>query len=261
MRDFLWASRNPLFVLALVSGIATSGSAHAVDVPVSSSNSAAWSRSDGGTGTVAVGGSTPGVWNSTFAASIPPASTAISFTLDSFSADDKGVVQLNGTTIGDATIFIANGAAGGAGVFDFGLGGGSQAYSFVGFTPGTAFPLADGTTAFTLVVYMNDTSSADPMATPHPTVPATSSFSLSGNLAYQVAATETPTPTTTATPSITPSPSTTPSPSLTPTITNTPIVSAPAGPPGIPTLSMAGGAMLALLLAALAILVLARSRA
>ncbi len=170
-------------------------------------------------------------------------------------------MQLNGTTIGDATIFIANGAAGGAGMFDFGLGGGSQAYSFVGFTPGTAFPLPDGTTAFTLIAYINDTSSADPMATPHPTVPATSSFNLSGTLTFVAPVTETPTPTTTGSPSLTPSPSTTPTPSLTPTITNTPIVSAPAGPPGIPTLSMAGGAMLALLLAGLAVLVLARSRA
>src|SRR5688572_18734403 len=158
MRDLLSGSRGRLFVLALMGGIAAAGAVHAVDVTVSSANSAAWSRSDGGTGTVAQGGSTPGVWNSTFATSIPPGSTAISFTLDTFGVDDKGVVQLNGTTIADATIFIANGAAGGAGVFDFGLGAGSQPYNFVGFTPGTAFPLPDGTTAFTLIAYVNDTS-------------------------------------------------------------------------------------------------------
>jgi hypothetical protein len=204
------------------------GSAHAVvtNVSVSSSDSASWSRSDGGTGTTGTSGVTPGVWNSTFSYSIPAGSTAISFTLDSYAADDKGVVKLNGAIIADAVVFQPNGGAAGAGTFDFGQGGGSQAYTYVGFTPGVVIPLPNGTTAFTLVGYVNDTSSADPSSTPLPFV-FISSFGLSGTLSFD--APLTPTPTVTATPSATNSPTATrtatvtvtPSPSGTPTQTRT----------------------------------------
>jgi hypothetical protein len=98
---------------------------------VDSSNSAAWTRSDGGSGTTMPAGG-PGVWNSRFVTSIPAGATNISFKLDTFAADDKGVAQLNGTTIGDAAVQRPNGAAAGAGTFDFGLGAGNQPYNFVG---------------------------------------------------------------------------------------------------------------------------------
>lgn len=269
-------ARMRLMVLALMVAIAVSDSAQGVmvNVPVESSNSAAWARSDGGTGTTMVSGG-PAVWNSTFEVSIPPGSSAISFTLDSFSADDKGVVELNGTIIGDAVIFQPNGGAAGAGTFDFGLGGGNQAYTFVGFTPGASFPLPDGTTTFTLIVYMNDTGTSDPMAPPLSQTNI-SGFGLSGDLNFDAPATSTPTPSATATatsspmatatPSSTPTSTSTPSitatPSATPTRTDTPTLTASedGAAPAIPTLSGAGGALLALLLAGVAILVLTRSR-
>jgi hypothetical protein len=114
---------------------------------------------------------------------VPAGATNISFTLDSFGTDDKGVVQLNGTNIADAVIFVASGAAAGAGTFDFGLGGGNQAYTYVGFTPGTAFPIANGTTTVTIVVRMNDTGTGDPSAPPLAQA-NTTSFSIGGTLTY-----------------------------------------------------------------------------
>jgi len=268
------------------------GSAHAVvtNVSVSSSDTASWSRSDGGTGTTGTAGVTPGVWNSTFSYSIPAGSTAISFTLDTYSADDKGVLQLNGTTIGDAVVFQPNGGAAGAGTFDFGQGGGSQAYTYVGFTPGVVIPIANGTTTFTLVGYVNDTSSSNPSSTPLEFV-FISSFGLSGTLSFDAPVTATPTvtatpsathsPTATSTATATVTPSGTPtqtgtitntptsSPTATstvtrtntPTITSTPVVRAPTGPPAIPALSAVGATMLVLLLAGLALVLLVRSRA
>ena len=237
-----------------------SAGAVVVNVPVSSSDTAAWSRSDGGTGTTGVQNSTPGVWNSTFTYSIPAGSTAISFTLDNYNVDDKGVLQLNGTTIADAVIFQANGGAAGAGTFDFGMGGGSQAYTYVGFTPGTAFPLANGTTTFTLVGLVNDTNSSSPSSTPLEFVNI-SSFGLSGTLSFDAPATSTPTATATGSPQATATSTVTPTASATRTITNTPTIDAlPPGAPEIPTLSTAGGALLVLVLAGIALLVLVRSR-
>jgi hypothetical protein len=229
-----------------------------VDVPVSSSDTAAWSRSDGGTGTTGVQNSTPGVWNSTFTFSIPAGSTAISFTLDTYNVDDKGVLQLNGTTIADAVIFQPNGGAAGAGTFDFGMGGGSQAYTYVGFTPGAEFPLTDGTTTFTLVGLVNDTNSASPSSTPLEFVNI-SGFGVSGTLSFDAPSTSTPTATSTSTPTATST--VTPTPSVTPTITSISTIDAsPPGAPAIPTLSKAGGALLMLVLAGVAVLVLVRSR-
>jgi len=169
-------------LLALIA-IISSTQALAVSVPISSSDGASWTRSSGGTGTAMnIGG--PGVWNSKYVTAIPPGATNISFTLDSFAVDDKGVVQLNGSTIGDGVIFGANGAAAGLGTFDFGLGGGSQAYNYVGFTPGAAIGLPNGTTNFTLTGYVNDTGTSNPSAPPFVTVTVASSFTLSGTLSY-----------------------------------------------------------------------------
>jgi hypothetical protein len=262
-RGLLWS------MLAVAVPLGTA-SAVVVNVPVSSSDTASWSRSDGGTGTTGVQNSTPGVWSSTFTFSIPPGSTAISFTLDTYNVDDKGVLQLNGTIIADAVIFQANGGAAGLGTFDFGQGGGSQAYTYLGFTPGDMFPLANGTTTFTLVGLVNDTNSASPSSTPLEFVNI-SSFGLSGTLSFDAPATTTPTltatPTTTATPTATGSPqatstsTVTPTASATPTITNTPTIDAsPPEAPEIPTLSAAGGALLVVVLAGIALLVLVRSR-
>ena len=207
-------------VIALLGSIALAGSAQGgvVNVPVSSSNSAAWARSpNGGTGTSNTGG--PGVWNSAFAASIPAGSTSISFTLDSFGVDDKGVVELNGVNIGDAVIFQTNGGAAGAGTFDF--GGGNAAYTFVGFTPGASTPLADGTAAFNLIGYVNDTGTSNPSAAPLQ-VAGPTGFNFFGTLTYD-----------TGPDSVLP----------------------------IPALSGIGLALLALILAAAAALMLTRSRA
>jgi hypothetical protein len=259
--------------------VAAGGPADAVvtNVPVSSSNAADWQRSDGGSGTTMPQGG-PSVWNAAFQVAIPPGATAISLTLDSFSADDKGVVELNAGIIADHVIFNANGSAGGAGVFDFGDGAGSVSYTFAGWTPGTVFPLPDGITDPMLIVYINDTSTTNPMATPIPTT-FISSFSLAGTLSFDAPGTETPTPTptltstgtstptVTATTSNTPSVTltTTPSPSSTstPTRTNTPTLTTGRGDeaPSIPTVSGVGALLFTLVLAGAAVFVLTRSRA
>jgi hypothetical protein len=174
-------------MLAVLSAVTFCGAVNAavITVPVSSSNTSAWTRSNGGTGTTMPAGG-PAIWNSTFVSVIPAGATNISFTLDTFLADDKGVIKLNGTTIADAVVQRANGAAAGPGTFDFGLGAGNQAYNFVGFVPGTAFPLPNGTAQMTLVVYMNDTGVTDPAAPPL-SVTNISGFSLTGSLKYTTA--------------------------------------------------------------------------
>ena len=88
--------------------------------------------------------------------------------------------------IGDAVIGQPNGGAAGAGTFDFGDGSGSQAYTFVGFTPGASFPVPDGVTNFTLVVYVDNTGTSDPSADPSDvTIANPPSFSFSGTLTYE----------------------------------------------------------------------------
>lgn len=171
--------------LALLGGLAPLAWAAQVTVPVQSSNSTAWLRSDGGSGTVMPTGG-PAVWNARFVATIPAGATNISFTLDSFQVDDKGVIQLNSSTIADAVIFSGDGVAAGPGTFDFGLGAGNQPYVFAGFTPGNPIGLANGTTSMTLVVYVNDTGTPNPSAPPLSAV-FLSSFSLNGTLTYSVA--------------------------------------------------------------------------
>jgi hypothetical protein len=178
---------NPrTIVLALLGVMVAMGAAQAqtTTVTVSSSDSAAWIRSNGGTGTSMPAGG-PGVWNSRFVTTIPVGATNISFTLDSFFPDDKGVVQSNGTTVGDGVIFFGNGTAAGAGTFDFGSG--NFAYTYVGFTPGTATALPNGTTNFELVGYINDTNVSDPSAPPL-SVTNISGFSLEGALKYDAVA-------------------------------------------------------------------------
>jgi len=176
LRAFVWAA---VCILALCHNVV----AATVTVPISCPTG--WTLSNATSGCTMVQGG-PAIYTGTFTAAIPAGATNISFTLNSFSVDDKGVVQLNGTTIGDAVIATSNGAAGGAGTFDFGLGGGNQAYSFVGFVPGTAFPIANGTLQMTLVVFMNDTNSTDPSAPPL-AVTNISGFGLSGTLTYDTA--------------------------------------------------------------------------
>lgn len=180
--------------VAFLAGVFLAGGANAqlVTVPVDSSNGAAWLRSDGGTGTTMPTGG-PGIWNARFVAAIPAGATNITFTLDGFFPDDKGVVQLNGTIIGDAVIFGANGAAAGPGTFDFGLGGGNQAYTYAGFTPGGAVALPNGTTTFTLIVFINDTGVASPSSPPLAQT-FLSSFSLNGSLSYLPAQVQAATP-------------------------------------------------------------------
>ena len=176
--------RNITAALLLI-GLFAAENALAVTIPVSSSDSASWDRSNGGTGTaMPIGG--PGVWNSQFVVSIPPGATNIAFTIDSLAVDDKGVAQVNGTTVGDAVIFGANGAAAGSGTFDYGQGGGSQPYTFAGFTPGTATGLPNGTTDVTVTVYVNDTGTSNPSAPPFDIVTVASSFNFSGSLTYDV---------------------------------------------------------------------------
>ncbi|HVF35990.1 MAG TPA: hypothetical protein VND91_11765, partial [Candidatus Saccharimonadia bacterium] len=118
------------FRYALLGAIALSGSAYAkpVTIPVESSNTAAWLRSDGAEGTGMPPGG-PGIWNTRFLAAIPPGMTNISFTLDTLLPDDKAVVHLNGGFIADAVVLRANGTAAGPGTFDFGLGAGNQPYT------------------------------------------------------------------------------------------------------------------------------------
>jgi hypothetical protein len=171
-------------LLVIIVGLAFASQASAVTVPVASSDSSSWARSNGGTGTsMPLGG--PGVWNSRYTATIPSGATNISFTLDSFSVDDKGVVQLNGSNIGDAVIFGSNGSAAGPGIFDFGSGAGS--YTFVGFTPGAEISLPDGTANFELTAFVNDTGTSNPSAPAFAIVGVASSFNLSGTLSYDVA--------------------------------------------------------------------------
>lgn len=193
IREAIMATQSnhlPRILAALIGLVFTAGAA-AVTVPISSSDGTSWSRSNGGTGTsMPVGG--PGVWNSVYTVAIPPGATNISFALSTFGVDDKGVVQLNGSTIGDAVIFIANGGAAGVGTFDFGDGGGNQPYTYVGFTPDGAVSLPDGTTNFELIAYVNDTGSSNPSSVPFPTVTVASSFNLNGTLSYDVAGGTTP---------------------------------------------------------------------
>lgn len=165
--------------------LASSAYAAAVTVPVSSSDTAAWSLSAGGTGTSVPNGG-PAIWNSQFSAAIPAGATNIRFTLNSFEADDEGVIQMNGSAIADDTTSASNGVASGAGNFDFGLGGGNLAYTFVGFTPGASSSLPDGTTNFSLLVSINDTGVANPAAPPLAQA-FISDFTLSGTLDYDVA--------------------------------------------------------------------------
>ena len=167
-------------VLFGILGFCGNAQAQTVTVDVDSTVAASWLRSDGGTGTTMPTGG-PGVWNSRFVVSIPAGATNIQFTLNSFFPDDKGVVQLNGTTIGDAVIFGSNGAAAGPGTFDF--GGGNNPYVYAGFVPGSATSLPNGTTTFTLVAFINDTGVADPSSVPLATA-FLSSFSLTGTLSY-----------------------------------------------------------------------------
>lgn len=173
-------------VLLAVVALASSAYAAAVTVPVSSTDTAAWSLlPGGGTGTSVPNGG-PAIWNSQFSATIPAGATNIRFTLNSFTADDKGVIQLNGSAIADDTTGVANGVAAGVGTFDFGLGGGNAAYTFVGFTPGASSSLPNGTTNFSLRVFINDTGVTNPSA---PTLPVAniSNFTLAGTLDYDEA--------------------------------------------------------------------------
>ena len=93
-------------------------------------------------------------------------------------------MHLNDGFIADAVVLRANGTAAGPGTFDFGLGAGNQAYTFVGYTPGTEFPLPDGTVDVTLLIYMNDTGTGDPAAPPLSAVFINSSVAVSGTLTY-----------------------------------------------------------------------------
>jgi hypothetical protein len=173
-------------VLLVFVALSSSAYAAAVTVSVSSSDTAAWALSAGGTG-VSVPNGGPAIWNSRFSATIPPGSTNIRFTLNSFEADDKGVIQLNGgSPIADDTTGTSNGGAAGAGTFDFGLGGGNAPYTFVGFTPGTSSSLPDGTTNFSLLVSINDTGVTNPSAPPLSQA-FISDFRLSGTLDYDEA--------------------------------------------------------------------------
>jgi len=176
-------------VLLAVVALASSAYAAAVTVPVSSSNTADWVLSPGGgTGTSVPNGG-PAIWNSQFSATIPAGATNIRFTLNSFTADDKGVIQLNGgSAIADDTTGVSNGAAAGAGTFDFGLGGGNAPYTFVGFTLGASSNLPDGTTNFSLRVSINDTGVTNPSAPPL-SVANISNFTLAGTLDYDEATT------------------------------------------------------------------------
>ena len=159
-----------------------------ITVVVNSSDTAAWTRSDGGSGTVIpIGG--PAIWSASFLELIPLGATGISFTLDFFLVDDKSVLQLNGTTIADAVVLRPNGTAAGTGTFDFGLGTGTQSYNYTGFTPGAIFDLVDGTTGITLTAFINDTGVVDPSAPPL-SVAFTSGFNLSGSLNYTAAVPE-----------------------------------------------------------------------
>jgi hypothetical protein len=180
-------------LLFAIVGFCGNAQAQTVTVDVDSSVAASWLRSDGGTGTTMPAGG-PGVWNSRFVVAIPAGATNIQFTLNSFFPDDKGVVQLNGTTIGDAVIFGSNGAAAGPGTFDFGLGGGNNPYVYAGFVPGSATSLPNGTTTFTLVAYINDTGVADPSSVPLATA-FISGFSLTGTLSYVLPLVAGPAPT------------------------------------------------------------------
>ena len=188
------ATSARVVLIAFLAGIVFSGGASAqlVTVAVDASDTAPWLRSDGGTGTTMPTGG-PGIWNARFVAAIPAGATNITFTLNTFFPDDKGVVQLNGTIIGDAVIFGANGAAAGPGTFDFGLGGGNQAYTYAGFTPGSAIGLPNGTTTFTLIGFINDTGVASPSSPPLAQT-FLSSFSLTGSLSYLPAQVQAATP-------------------------------------------------------------------
>jgi hypothetical protein len=172
-------------VLLAVVALASSAYAAAVTVPVSSSDTAAWIISPGGgTGTSVPNGG-PAIWNSQFSATIPAGATNIRFTLNSFTADDKGVIQLNGgSPIADDTTGVSNGAAAGAGTFDF--GGGDAPYTFVGFTPGASSSLPNGTTSFSLLVSINDTGVTNPSAPPLSQA-FISDFTLTGTLDYDEA--------------------------------------------------------------------------
>jgi hypothetical protein len=154
-------------------------------VTVDSSDTPSWLRSDGGAGATMIAGG-PAIWNSRFVATIPPGATNIAFTLNTFLPDDKGVVQLNGSTIGDGVIFFGNGTAAGPGTFDFGLGGGNQPYTYAGFTPGASTALPDGTTTFTLIAFMNDTGVSDPSSPPLAQT-FISGFTLNGSLTFDAA--------------------------------------------------------------------------
>lgn len=173
-------ARSVLFAILLA--VVPMAHATLVSVAVDTSDSADWTRSDGGTGSVIpVGG--PSIWSASFSALIPTGATGISFTLDTFLVDDKGVLQLNDMTIADAIVLRANGTAAGIGTFDFGLGAGNQTYNYTGFVPGTIFSLPDGTTDITLTAYVNDTGVVDPSAPPL-SVANISGFFLQGTLNY-----------------------------------------------------------------------------
>jgi len=172
------------FVSMLLAGAVIAGSAQAIEisVPVDSITQEGWVRSDGGIGTSMTPGG-PAVWNTRFVVTLPAEATAISFKLDGFLADDKGVVHLNGVFIADAAVTRPNGTAAGPGTFDFGLGAGNLPYTFVGYVPGTAFPILPGTTTVTVLVYMNDTGTPDPSAPPL-AVAGTSGISFDGAVRY-----------------------------------------------------------------------------
>jgi len=172
--------------LLAVVALASSAYAAAATVPVSSSDTAAWILSPGGGTATSVPNGGPAIWNSRFSATIPAGATNIRFTLNSFEADDEGIIQLNGSAIADDTTSSSNGVPSGAGNFDFGLGGGNVAYSFVGFTPGASRSLPNGTTNFSLLVSINDTGVANPSAPPLP-VANISDFKLGGTLDYDEA--------------------------------------------------------------------------
>lgn len=166
----------------VVLGLGGQARATEISVPVSHADTANWLRSDGGQGSsMPTGG--PSVWNARFVVSVPAGASGISFKLDNFLGDDKAVVHLNGGFIADAVVTRPNGTAAGAGSFDFGLGAGNQPYVFVGYTPGTQFPLPVGTTTVTILVFLNDTGSADASAPPLP-VTVTSGFAMTGTVRY-----------------------------------------------------------------------------
>jgi hypothetical protein len=170
-RSFVFASTiiAPLFVCSPLSQAGTiniasepafwlvSGAGASNAVPLLTGDHLSITSNENETGTFITGGSLAnfnGFWEATESFFLPLNASNISLSFAHFNSDDRAVLELNGTVIGNS----GNGAPG-EGSFTFTNGGGLQAFDFTNQISGTITTGFDLGEENTLVVIVNNTGS------------------------------------------------------------------------------------------------------